>query len=417
MNILIFTDSYPYDTSAEGPLLGRELPHLLQVADKIVLIPKKCNGVRLKTVKGVIVDESLALLLKRNSNLFVLTKNALNLSLFFQELRSHPLLLFKPAKFLKLVLFSARTKVTQEWTENWLKNHPDWVDNIVLYSYWFTEIAMGLGLVKRKCPQLKLICRAHGYDIYEEEYFPYYWPLRRQALAALDKLFLASHDGRKYFQNHYPEFDDLFETAHLGVENPGFISEASKDGVFRIISCAFIVPLKRINLLLAGIALAAKMRPKQKFEWHHFGDGKGKRTLERAVVSRFPSNATGYLPGHVPNGEIMMHYEENPVDVFVNLSTTEGGAPVSIQEAISCGIPVIATNVGGNPEIVSERNGILLSPNPTPDEVAQALLKICDNPEMAQKMRSGSRRVWEESYNADVNFRAFAEQLKAIRQG
>ena len=102
--------------------------------------------------------------------------------------------------------------------------------------------------------------------------------------------------------------------------------------------------------------------------------------------------------------------------MFVNLSTTEGGAPVSIQEAISCGIPVIATNVGGNPEIVSERNGILLSPNPSPEEVAQALLMICDSPETARKMRIESRRVWEESYNADANFRAFAEQLKAIRQ-
>lgn len=112
----------------------------------------------------------------------------------------------------------------------------------------------------------------------------------------------------------------------------------------------------------------------------------------------------------------MLHYKEKSVDLFVNLSTTEGGAPVSIQEATSCGIPIIATNVGGNPEIVSERNGILLDQNPTPDEVAQALLKICDNPEMASKMRKESRRVWEESYNAEVNFRAFAQRLREIRQ-
>jgi glycosyltransferase involved in cell wall biosynthesis len=85
-------------------------------------------------------------------------------------------------------------------------------------------------------------------------------------------------------------------------------------------------------------------------------------------------------------------------------------------EAISYGIPVIATSVGGNTEIVSDRNGILLDSNPTPEEIAQALLKICDSPGLAQKMRVESRRVWEESYNADVNFRAFAEQLKAIRQ-
>jgi glycosyltransferase involved in cell wall biosynthesis len=158
------------------------------------------------------------------------------------------------------------------------------------------------------------------------------------------------------------------------------------------------------------------MRPGQKFVWHHFGDGKGRKALQKTVDEHFPTNATGTLPGHVPNQEIMRHYREQPVDVFVNLSTTEGGAPVAIQEAISCGIPVIATNVGGNPEIVSDRNGLLLNPDPIPEEVAKALLTFCDNPEMAQKMRAESRKVWQESYNADVNFRAFAERLRLIAE-
>jgi glycosyltransferase involved in cell wall biosynthesis len=75
---------------------------------------------------------------------------------------------------------------------------------------------------------------------------------------------------------------------------------------------------------------------------------------------------------------------------------------------------VIATNVGGNPEIVSERNGILLRSDPTPEEVARALLWICDTPEATRKMREESRKVWQESYNADVNFREFAERIKSI---
>lgn len=416
MILIIFTKSYPYDFAVEHMFLHREISYLAEKFDKVVLVPKVCSGNRFDVPSGVEVDESFAGFIRKNSRLFRFVMNVLNSKIIFQELRIHPSVLLFPAKFLRLVLFSGRAEITKNWFRNWLAVHHYNDSHIILYSYWFDDVAMGLGLIKQTNPQIKLVSRAHGYDIYEEMYFPYYWPLRRQALLKLDKLFPASYNGRDYFRNRYPEFRDLFETAHLGVEDPGFISKPLADGALRIVSCAYIVPLKRIDLLLEGIACAARMRPEQKFEWHHFGEGWNRRKLIKAVKNKFPYNATGNLPGYVPNQDILLHYMENPVDVFVNLSTTEGGAPVSIMEAISCGIPVIATNVGGNPEIVSKRNGLLLPINPTPEEVALALLQICDDPDMSHKMREESRKVWQESYSADVNFHDFAEKLKAVRQ-
>jgi glycosyltransferase involved in cell wall biosynthesis len=128
----------------------------------------------------------------------------------------------------------------------------------------------------------------------------------------------------------------------------------------------------------------------------------------------FPPNARGRLLGNVPNQEIMQHYKENPVDLFVNVSSTEGGAPVAIQEAISCGIPVIATAVGGNPEVVLEKNGILLDPNPKPRDIAAALFRIWDDPQQAAQMKQESRQVWQRNYDADVNFRLFADRLRIM---
>jgi colanic acid/amylovoran biosynthesis glycosyltransferase len=414
--LVLFTKSYPYDIAAEQTFLGHEIPHLVRSFDRVIVVPRMIKGNLLTVPSSVEIENGLAAFYRENAGIVSTTLNALGSPYFYQELRSKLHLLLQPFKLAKLVLFSGRAALVVEWANGWLGNHPELYEQTMLYTYWFDEITAGLGLVKQKYPQLKLISRAHGYDIYEEEYFPYYWPLRRETLAIMDKLFLASYDGRDYFRNRYPEFNDLFETAHLGTEDPGFISNASTDNVFRIVSCAHILPLKRIDLLCEGIAHAAKVRPEQKFEWHHFGEGKDRQVLQRALTTLFPPNAKGNFHGYVPNRDIMNHYREKPVDVFVNLSTTEGGAPVSIQEAISCGVPVIATNVGGNPDIVSERNGILLSPNPTLEEVADTLLKMVEAPEMAHRMRKESRLVWEESYNADVNFQAFAEKLKAIRQ-
>ena len=45
------------------------------------------------------------------------------------------------------------------------------------------------------------------------------------------------------------------------------------------------------------------------------------------------------------------YYKNNIIDIFINLSASEG-IPVSIMDAISFGIPCIATNVGGTGEIV-----------------------------------------------------------------
>jgi colanic acid/amylovoran biosynthesis glycosyltransferase len=414
--LVLFTHSYPYDFAAEQTFLEHEISHLQRHFDKVLLVPRITRGNRLLVPSHVEVEESLANQYRKNVDILSTALDALGSLYFRQELRSKPRLFLQPFKLAKLLLFSGRVAFVMKWFKDWLEAHPAFHDQALLYTYWFDEITTGLGLVEQEYPRLKLVSRAHGYDIYEEDYFPYYWPLRRKTLAMMDKLFLASYNGRDYFCKRYPEFSGLFETAHLGTEDPGFISSASTDGVFRIVSCAHILPLKRIDLLCEGIAQAATTQPQRKFEWHHFGDGKGRQALQKLAEKLFPSNATGNFPGYVPNWEIMKHYQEKPVDIFVNLSTTEGGAPVAIQEAISCGIPVIATHVGGNPEIVSERNGILLKPNPTPKEVAEALIQMSDIPDLTRRMRAESRLVWEESYNAEVNFRDFAEKLKAIWQ-
>jgi len=414
MTLIIFTQSYPYDFAAEHIFVGPELYHLAEQFEKIVLVPRACKGRRLSLPSGVDVDDRYADFLQRNSRPHRMIQLALASRSFFQEIHNHLSILLYPSKILKLILFSSRVELTRQWITNLIQTQQIDPNDCILYSYWFDHAATGLAMAGQEFPAIRVVSRAHGYDIYEEYYYPYYWPYRRETLEELDMLFFASDAGKNHFRDRYPEFISKFETAHLGIEDPGFISSSSDDGVFRIISCSYIVPVKRLGLLLDGIATAARLRPEQKFEWIHFGDGKGRRSLERKMSRKFPFNVQGRFVGDVPNHEIMRHYQNHPCDLFVNVSETEGGAPVSIQEAISCGIPVVATSVGGNPEIVSEKNGLLLSPDPTPDEIAAALLKICDNPSLSAEMRKESRLVWRESYNADINFRSFAERLKSI---
>ena len=85
---------------------------------------------------------------------------------------------------------------------------------------------------------------------------------------------------------------------------------------------------------------------------------------------------------------------------------------MTLMEAQSQGIPVIATDVGGTNEIVKNDNGILLAANPTPSEVAKAILFIKDMPnEEILKMRKNSRTNWEENFDAKKNNTKFHKKL------
>lgn len=414
MILLLFTSSYPYDYAAEYPFVQPELEHLLERFEKIVLVPRVCKGKKFSLPARVEVDEQYAAFLSANLGPVNTIGETLRSKIFYTEVQRNKTLALHPVKFLKLFIFSSNAELTRRWTANWIEQHAIEESRVILYSYWFNHMATGLALVKREHPAIKVVSRAHGYDIYEEYYPPHYWPYRCETLQALDKLFLASEASRQYFCDHYPDYVAKYETAHLGIKDPGFSTRPSADDVFRIVSCSNIIFVKRLDLLLEGLAVMARMRPHQKFEWIHFGDGKGRQALQKKMERKFSSNIQGRLMGYVPNAEVIRHYQNHPCDVFLNVSETEGGAPVSIQEASSCGIPIVATAVGGIPEIVSERNGILLAPDTTPEEIAASLLRIRDDPARTGEMRKESRRVWQAGYNADDNFRAFAERLKAI---
>jgi glycosyltransferase involved in cell wall biosynthesis len=166
-----------------------------------------------------------------------------------------------------------------------------------------------------------------------------------------------------------------------------------------------------MDLLLDGLIYAANLRPNQQFEWRHYGNGDLRLKLQERADRELPSNAKAYLPGYTNQKDLYENYRRNPADVFVNLSITEG-TPVTLMEAASCGIPLIATAVGGNKEIVNEKNGELLAPDPSVDDIAAGFFHLLDHPSEAVMKREESRIIWNHHYRAETNFREFALRLE-----
>ena len=77
------------------------------------------------------------------------------------------------------------------------------------------------------------------------------------------------------------------------------------------------------------------------------------------------------------------------IDVFVMPSYTEG-TPNSIIEAMGHGKPIIATTVGGIPDMVTEESGILVAPGDA-HELSQAMLMLAADPELRHRMGAAAR--------------------------
>jgi glycosyltransferase involved in cell wall biosynthesis len=86
-------------------------------------------------------------------------------------------------------------------------------------------------------------------------------------------------------------------------------------------------------------------------------------------------------------------------DIFVLPSLQEGIATAGI-EAMASGLPLIGTQVGGIPDIVSKENGSLVPPG-NPQALAEAILKLIENPILAENLGLAGRRIAEQRFSKE----------------
>lgn len=121
------------------------------------------------------------------------------------------------------------------------------------------------------------------------------------------------------------------------------------------------------------------------------GDGNGRRSLEELASAETPGGVV--FLGDAPDPA---SWFLSALDVYAHISFQEG-LPIAILEAMAIGKPVIASAVGGIPEVVSDgRNGFLVSGNPP--EVAERLIEVISTPAVAERLVSNAKTDIETRY-------------------
>ena len=282
---------------------------------------------------------------------------------------------------------------------------------VALYCYWFSWQTLAAVLVKRRYPATVVFCRAHRADLYEYTNTDggLYHPFRAWMARGCDRVYPISEDARLYLTKAFGVAPERMALSRLGARaaragSVVSVPEGGRSDTIRVLSVSYAKPVKRIDAIMDMLERVAAERPDLRLAWTHLGDGPSLEGV-RARVASSPLRIR--LPGQVSNGEVLRHYESDRVDVFVNLSRSEG-VPVSIMEAMAHGVPVIATDCGGVREIVDDEVGALLPVALDGPRFVQAFLHA---------LRVDRRKVLERFERlccAETNYARFVKDVRQL---
>lgn len=411
MNIIIVSLN-----PADEIFLSKEIKHLKGNHD-IIFISRdreQYDNITIDSGEGVksfIIDDPHAKKTEWYINLF--------LSVFKPEVWKEGIYLLNNKGFSifsvkKLLFYSASTAIDSRKIKRIIKeNIVSPQEQIILYSYRMNTGALTIIKVKNDNKQAKCIARAHGVDLYEYRQKDNYIPFRRKILNGLTSLYCISSDGKNYVEK-YPFKHCKVEVSRLGTKDYGVQMDRSQAGIRHkplIISCSRISPEKRIEKIIDALALID-----DEIQWVHIGGGDSIDALKEYAYGKLKekANIVYNLAGNMDNNEVINYYKEHFVDAFVNVSSVEG-IPVSIMEASSFGIPIIATDVGGTGEIVKNGyNGYLIPADFSDELLASRILSMIKDESDIDQIRNNARKEWEDNYNEERNYQIFADALSGL---
>lgn len=120
------------------------------------------------------------------------------------------------------------------------------------------------------------------------------------------------------------------------------------------------------------------------------GDGSFEKTQQVAVKLGVRDLIT--LPGGMAKIEVPLWM--NKGDIFLN-TTNVDNTPVSVLEAMACGLCVVSTSVGGIPYLLEHEHDALLVSSNNPDNMADAVRRILTEPDLAARLSHNARRKAE----------------------
>jgi glycosyltransferase involved in cell wall biosynthesis len=212
--------------------------------------------------------------------------------------------------------------------------------------------------------------------------------VNRLASCLTDCVVAVSHDAADVAREVERVPRRKLRVIHNGIDVPAGAPQRrpAAGAVLRAVHVARLNPIKDQDTLLRAVRRVVDAEPR--FELDVIGDGPRREEL-LALRSELR------LTGHVR----FLGYRDDVPELLTGrglflLSSLSEGISLTLLEAMAAGLPVVATAVGGNPEVVVPGQTGLLVPPRDPDRLAAAILSLIRDPRQAADLgRAGRERV------------------------
>lgn len=118
----------------------------------------------------------------------------------------------------------------------------------------------------------------------------------------------------------------------------------------------------------------------------------GAETEVRRLADELGVSGRVSLPGAVEKDDVPLWMAKG--DIFLNTTNTDN-TPVSVLEAMACGLPVVSTNAGGLPYLLEDGHDALLVPSGDDRGMAEAVRRLLMDPELAARLSTNAREKVE----------------------
>lgn len=394
--IIIFTYTYPMG-NLEDTFIKFELSKLSENFEKIEIIPLKNFDREIKLNKeNIKVNLELSKKLNiKNVILYFFSQTIFSLN-FYKEIKKN---IFKKKFFIKLKMIIM--EITQsEIAFNWiLKNKMKSHEKQIFYSFWSNFLLLTFKKLK-EVKDIKTISRALGSDlngfIKDDDYVPFI----DTKFATLNKIILLGD----YQKNKLKKFnlDNQIEIAPLGVfpqtKNTGnkiFLNEP-----ITFVSCGNLIEIKNNSLMIDFLKKFSKMTNK-KIRYIMIGKG----VLKNQIIKKIKNYNNIIFEYHEYIDNFVNFLKKNEVHFFLNFSSQEG-MPFTIMEAMSCGIPTIASNIPPNKYLVNE-NGFLFNLDDFNHSIKDIIPNIKETIDDKEKYYIKSKKSYDFIHNNLINSDCF----------
>ncbi len=271
----------------------------------------------------------------------------------------------------------------------------------LLHAHFATEsTAKARALAAEHALPFTFTC--HGYDIYRKAPADF-----RERAQAAQAVITVSHANATYLEQAFGVERSKTRVIPSGVNTVHFCpSQRGLSYAIRsfgqippplpLIGCvARLVTVKNLALLIQACAM---LRARGlSFRCIIAGEGPCRPELER-LRAQLGLEGCVEMPGPVEQADVLKLWQRASVGVLTSMSE---GMPVCLMEAAACGVPVVATAVGGVPELLQDGVTGLLTPTGNAQALASALERLLGDPELRAVMSSAARERAESYFSVE----------------